>query len=186
MNAFNRFIMLVIAILLIVVPVFLLLVAFGIIPSSVVSQYVNYDAAVQSLKSISTSSVTQGVRIIIAIIGVVLVLVALWLLLRELTFGRSVARGTVIDDTPGKETNLTAKAVKNLSEGAAREAGAISPSVSLESGGKPYTVLCSVRTAAESNYTQLASSVRENIKDALGRQKIPYEDVEVTVLGNAN
>lgn len=185
MNAFNRFVMLVVAILLIIVPVFLLLVAFGVIPSSVVSSYVNYDAAVQGLSGISTSSVTQGTRVIIAVVGVILILVALWLLLRELTFGRSVARGTVIDDTPGQETHLTAKAVKTLSEGAAREAGAVSPSVSLASDGKPYTVSCSVRAAAESNYAQLATQVRENIKETLGRQKIPYEDVEVTVMGSA-
>lgn len=186
MNAFNRFIMLIIALLLIVVPVFLLLVAFKVVPSGAVSSVVNYDAAVQGLSSISVSSVTTATRIIIALVGLIVALVALYLLLRELTFGKSVARGTTIDDTPGRETRLTAKAVKSLSEGAAREAGAVSPSVSLASDGKPYTVSCNVKAAADGNYAQLATQVRENIKDTLGRQKVPYEDVEVTVLGSAS
>jgi hypothetical protein len=81
---------------------------------------------------------------------------------------------------------LTAKAVKSLSEGAAREAGAVSPSVSLASEGKPYNVYCDVRAPEDSNYTQLATQVRENIRDALGRQKVPFKDVEVTVLGRAS
>ena len=186
MNGFNRFIMLLIAILLIVVPVFLLLVAFGVIASNVVSSYVNYDAAVQALSGISASSITQGTRIIIAVVGALVVLISLYLLLKELTFGKSVARGTTIDDTPGHETRLTAKAVKSLSEGAAREAGAESPSVSLASDGKPYSVHCNMRAPEGGNYTQLATQVRENIREALGRQKIPYEDVEVTVLGRAS
>ena len=186
MNGFNRFIMLLIAILLIVVPVFLLLVAFGVIASSVVSGVVNYDAAVQGLSGISTSSVTQGARIIIAIIGVIVLLIALYLLLKELTFGKTLARSTTIDETPGRETRLTSKAVKSLSEGAAREAGAVSPSVSLTSDGKPYNVYCNMRASEDGNYTQLATQVRENIRDALGKQKVPFEDVEVTVLGRAS
>ncbi len=185
MNGFNRFIMLLIAILMIVIPVFFLLVGFGVIASSVVSNYVNYDAAVQGLSSLSTSSVTQGARIIIAIIGVLIVLIALYLLLKELTFGSSVARDTTIDETPGQETRLTAKAVKSLSENAAREAGAVSPSVSLASDGKPYSVFCDVKAGENSNYTELATQVRENIRNALGSQKVSYEEVQVTVLGRA-
>jgi dolichyl-phosphate-mannose--protein O-mannosyl transferase len=92
MNGFNRFIMLLVAILLIVIPVFLLLVAFGVIASSAVSSIVNYDAVVQGLSGVSTSSITQGARIIIAVIGAIVVLIALYLLLKELTFGKTLAR----------------------------------------------------------------------------------------------
>ncbi len=81
---------------------------------------------------------------------------------------------------------MTAKAVKSLSEGAAREAGAVSPSVSLSSDDDSYNVHCNVRAPEDSNYTQLATQVRENIRDSLGRQKVPFEDVEVTVLGRAS
>jgi hypothetical protein len=80
---------------------------------------------------------------------------------------------------------LTAKAVKSLSENAAREAGAVSPSVSLASDGKPYSVFCDVKAGENSNYTELATQVRENIRNALGSQKVSYEEVQVTVLGRA-
>jgi hypothetical protein len=173
--------MILISLLLIAVPVLLLLVAFGIISSQVVEQYTGYSAAVDFLGGLSVANIGPQARIIAAIVGVLVTLVALLLLLRELTFGRVVARNTVVDDSPGAETLITASAVKALSEGAAREVGATSPSVSLAQGRPAYEVYCGIGVPASSNYTELAARVRENIRKALESQNVPVKDVEVTV-----
>ncbi len=184
MNAFNRFIMLIIALLLIAVPVLLLLIAFGVLSAQLVDQYTNYSGAVSALSNLSPSSLGGGnTGIIIGIVGLLVALIALLLLLRELTFGRRVVRSTLIDDTPGRETTITAKAVKTLAEGAAREAGAVSPSVSLTSDDRPYLVSCKIKVPPTSNYTQLATRTRENIRQVLEGQSVPVKDVEVTVQG---
>lgn len=185
MNAFNRFIMLIIALLLIAVPVLLLLIAFGVLSAQLVDQYTNYSGAVIALESLSPSSLGGSTGIIIGIVGLLVALIALLLLLRELTFGRRVARSTLIDDTPGRETTITAKAVRTLAEGAAREAGAVSPSVSLTSDDRPYLVSCKIKVPPTSNYTQLATRTRENIRQVLEGQSVPVKDVEVTVQGTA-
>jgi len=186
MNAFNRIVMLLIALLLIAVPVLLLLVAFGVLSANVVDQYTGYRAAVGALEGLSPSSFGGRGRVILGIVGLIVALLALLLLLRELTFGRRVARSTRIDDTPGKETTITARAVKALSEGAAREAGAVSPSASLTSEGEPYLVSCRIQAPPSSNYTQLATRVRENVRSVLESQNVPVKDVEVTVQGSAS
>jgi hypothetical protein len=123
---------------------------------------------------------------VIALVGALLALVALLLLLRELTFGRRVARNTTMDETPGKETRITAGAVKALAEGAAREAGAESPSASLASDDRSYLVSCTIRIPPSGNYTEVASRTRENIRKVLEDQGVPLEDVEVTVQGSAS
>ena len=123
MNAFNRFILLVVALLLIVVPVLLLLMAFGVIPAGLVAQYTGYNAALRALGGLSGSVFTTVVRAIIAIVGALVALIALLLLLRELTFGRRVARSSVMDDTPGRETVITAGAVRTLAGGAVSAIG---------------------------------------------------------------
>jgi hypothetical protein len=97
-----------------------------------------------------------------------------------------VARSTVMDDTPGKETVITASAVKALTEGAAREAGAESPSASLTSDDRSYLVSCSIQASPSDNYTELATRTRENIRRVLGDQGVPVKDVEVTVQGTAS
>jgi len=184
MNALNRIVMLILAVLLVAIPVLILLTAFGVISATVVNQYTGYRGAVGALGGLS--AITPGVRTIIALAGALLALIALLLLLRELTFGRRVARNTTIDDTPGKETRITASAVKALAEGAAREAGAYSPSASLASDERSYQVSCRIQAPPSGNYTEVASRTRENIRRVLEDQGIPLEDVEVTVQGSAS
>ncbi|HEY6581862.1 MAG TPA: hypothetical protein VIZ60_12120 [Rubrobacter sp.] len=186
MNAFNRLILLILALLLLVVPVVLLLIAFRAIPADVVNQYTGYRAAAQALGNISTSSLATGVRTVIAIVGALIALIALLLLLRELTFGRRVSRSTVMDDTPGRETVITANAVKTLAESAAREVGAESPSVSLATDKEFYVVSTGIQVPHSDNYTELAARARENIRRVLGDQGVPVKDVEVTVRGTAS
>lgn len=186
MNAFNRIVMLIIALLLIAVPVLLLLVAFGVISADVIDAYTGYRSGLEALGNLSISDFTNPVRIVLAVVGVLVALIALLLLLRELTFGRRVARSTVMDDSPGKETVITASAVKALAEGAARGAGAESPSASLTSKDRDYLVSVGIRVPPSGNYTELATRTRENIRRVLGEQGVPVRDVEVTVQGTAS
>jgi hypothetical protein len=186
MNAFNRLIMIIIALLLIAIPVLLLLVAFGVISAEVIDAYTGYRSTLNALGNLSISDFTGSVRAVIAIVGLLVAILALLLLLRELTFGRRVARSTVMDDTPGKETVITASAVKALTEGAAREEGAESPSASLTSDDRSYLVSCSIRVPASGNYTEIATRTRENIRRVLSEQGVPVKDVEVTVQGTAS
>jgi len=185
-NAFNRLILLILALLLFAVPVVVLLVFFGVVPAAVVDQYTGYRGAAQAIGGISASDLTTGTRTIIAIVGALLALVALLLLLRELTFGSRVSRSTVMDDTPGRETVITASAVKTLAESAAREVGAESPSASLSSAKDSYVVFTGIQVPHSDNYTELAARVRENIQRVLRDQGVPLKDVEVTVRGSAS
>lgn len=186
MNALNRIIMLIIALLLIIVPVLLLLVAFQIIPTGLAETYTRYQTGLDLLGSLSESAFDQRVRTIVGIVGGLVVLVSLLLLMRELTFGRSRVRNTVIQDTPGKEIKVTASAVRALAEAAAREAGAISPSVALRSNKRAYTVFCGVQAPRATNRSQIASRARENIRQALESQNVPVRDVEITVQGTSS
>lgn len=186
MNAFNRIVMLIITLLLIAVPVLLLLVIFGVIPADVANQYTGYRNAADALGNFSSSAFTSGVRVVIAVAGALLALVALLLLLRELTFGRRVARNTTLDETPGKETRITAGAVRALAEGAAREVGAVFPSASLASDDRSYLVSCGIQVPPSGNYTELATRARSNIRRVMEEQNVPIQDVEVTVRGSAS
>ena len=192
MNAFNRIVMLIIALLMVVIPVLLILVALKVIPAGLIDQYTGYRSGLQALGGLSASAFNTTARAILAIVGVILALLALLLLLRELTFGKRVSRSTVMDDTPGRETVITASAVKALSEGAAREAGAESPSVSLATEGssddrrRPYAVACNVRVPPSGNYTEIATRTRDNIRRTLENQGVPVSNVEVTVQGTAS
>ena len=186
MNVFNRIVMLIVALLLIAVPVLLLLVCFGVIQAEMVDAYTGYQSGLEALGNISLSDLTNSVRVVIAIVGLLVALIALLLLLRELTFGRRVARSTVMDDTPGRETTITASAVKALTEGAARDTGAESPSASLTSEERSYLVSCSIQAPPSGNYTELATRTRENIRRVLEEQGVPVGDVEVTVQGTAS
>ena len=185
MNVFNRLILLILALLLLVVPILLLLITLGVIPADLVNQYTGYRGAVNALGNVS-SSLSTGVRTVIAIVGALVALVALLLLLRELTFGRRVSRSTVMDDTPGRETVITSNAVKTLAESAAREVGAESPSVSLASEKDSYVVYTGIQVPHTDNYTELAARARENIQRVLGDQGVPLKDVQVTVRGSAS
>ena len=82
MNAFNRIVMLIIALLLIAVPVLLLLVAFGVVSEDLIDAYTGYRSAVESLGNLSLSDITGTVRVVIAIVGLLVALIALLLLLR--------------------------------------------------------------------------------------------------------
>jgi hypothetical protein len=184
-NAFNRLILLILALLLVAVPVLLLLINLGVIQADVIDQYTGYRGAVQALGDFQASSLTTGARVVIAVVGALMALIALLLLLRELTFGRRVSRSTVMDDTPGRETVITANAVKTLAESAAREVGAESPSASLASEGNSYVVFTGIQIPSSDNFTELAARARENIRSVLGDQGVPVKDVEVTVRGTA-
>jgi hypothetical protein len=182
MNSFNRIVMLIIALLLIAIPVLILLVAFGVLSVEVINAYINYRSALRALGNLSISDFTGSVRIVLAIVALLVALIALLLLLRELTFGRRVARSVVMDDTPGSETVITASAVRALAEGAAREVGAESPSASLTSKDGSYLISCNIQVPPSGNYTELATRTRENIRRVLGDdQGVPVEDVQVTV-----
>ncbi|HZC18905.1 MAG TPA: hypothetical protein VE225_04275, partial [Rubrobacteraceae bacterium] len=138
------------------------------------------------------SSVSEGnlevdprVRPLAGIVGFLVALVALLLLLRELTFGRPIARKTFVDDTPGRETAVTAQAVRRLAEGAAREVGAISPTCYLASEKRRYNVSCNIRVPRAGDFTELAARSQQNIRRVLEEQRVPVRDVEVTVQGTA-
>lgn len=186
MNAFNRIVLLILALLLFAVPVLILLIAFGVIPADVVNQYTGYRGAIGALGGFSASALSTTARVVIAIIGALLALIALLLLLRELTFGRRVSRSTVMDDTPGRETVITANAVRTLAESAAREVGAESPSASLASHDREYVVFAGIQVPPSDNYSELAARTRENIRRVLEDQRVPVKDVEVTVRGTAS
>ena len=186
MNAFNRLILLIIALLLIAVPVLLLLVAFGVISAGLLAQYTGYNAALQAISGLSSSVFTTAVRTIIAVVGALVALIALLLLLRELTFGRRLSRSTAMDDTPGRETVITAGAVKTLVDGAAREAGAQSPSTSLSSEKGAYNVSSRIKVPESGNFTEVATRTRENVRRVLDEQGVPFRDIEVTVQGTAS
>ena len=91
-----------------------------------------------------------------------------------------------MDDTPGRETVITANAVMTLAESAAREVGAESPSASLASDKDSYVVFTGIQVPHPENYTELAARARENIQRVLRDQGVPVKDVEVTVRGSAS
>ena len=183
MNALNRLILLIVALLLVAVPVLLLLMNWGFIQADVVDQYTGYRGAVRAIGDFQASTLTTAARVVIAVVGALVALIALLLVLRELTLGRRVSRSTVMDDTPGRETIITANAVKTLAESAAREVGAESPSASLASDGNSYVVFTGIQVPSSDNYTDLAARVRGNIQRVLQDQGVPLKDVEVTVRG---
>ncbi|MBV9454648.1 MAG: hypothetical protein JOZ19_11095 [Rubrobacter sp.] len=184
MNALNRLLMLIIALLVVTVPVLLLLVGFSVIPAEEIDEYTGYRNTLDALSVLSVSDITPRVRIVAGIIGALVALVALFLLMRELAFGRPVARKALVDDTPGRETTITAHAVRRLAEGAAREAGAVSPNCYLASKDRGYHVSCNLRVPDRSqNFAELAARAQKNIQDVLEEQRVPVKDVEVTVQG---
>ncbi len=185
MNAFNRLIMLLIALLLIAVPVLLLLIGFGILPANQISPY--YRPTLESLGGLaSVFSYDAGARTVVGLIGILVFLVALFLLLKEIPLGRRIARSTLIEEEPGRETAITSGAVRQLAEAAAREAGADSPTCRLATEKRSYDVACDIRVPGSQNFTELATRARDNIRRALEGQQVPVRDVEVTVQGTAS
>jgi hypothetical protein len=96
-----------------------------------------------------------------------------------------LARRAVVERELGKETALTATAVRHLAEGAAREAGAASPTCYLASERGRYEVSCRIRVARPRNFTETATRARDNIRRVLEEQRVPVKGVEVTVQGTA-
>ena len=186
MGAFNRTVMLIIALLLIAVPVLLLLIGLtNVLPEQRINSY--YRVPLDGFgNAVQNFDFGQGVRAVIAGIGLLLTLVAGYLLLRELTFGRPFAKRAIVERELGKETALTATAVKHLAEGAAREAGAASPTCNLASERGRYEVSCRIRVPQTRNYTETATRARDNIRRVLEEQRVSVKDVEVTVQGAAS
>ena len=185
MNALNRLFMILVALLMIVIPVIMLLVAFGVISAALINQYTNYQGALSALGNLSVSDFSQQVLTIAGIVSALVALIAFILLLRELSFGRRVAKNAIVEDTPGQETVITSSAIKTLVEGAARRAGAASPKVTLESTGQSYNVDCRITVPVSNgfNFTELASRTRESIQEAMERYSVSYKEVEITVQG---
>ncbi len=182
MDALNRLIMLVIALLLIAVPVLLLLIGYGYLPIRDIDR-----GALDALgRLLSVSDFDIRAQVVIGLIGALVTLVALLLLLREIPLGRRVARKAIIEDEPGRETAITAGAVRRLAENAAQEVGAVSPSCYLASKKGGYAVACNIQIPRTQNFTELATRTRENIRRALEDQQVPVRDVEVTVQGTAS
>ena len=90
------------------------------------------------------------------------------------------------DSAPASLAAPSASAFTALAEGAAREVGAESPSVSLTSKDRRYLVSVGIRVPPSGNYTELATRTRESVRKVLGEQGVPAEDVEVTVQGTAS
>jgi hypothetical protein len=178
--------MLVIALLLIAVPVLLFLVGFRILPAEQVHAYVPYRGALDALDALAAFSFDAGARTLTAVVGILVALAALFLLLREVPLGKRVARKTLIEETPGREVAITAGAVRRFAEAAAREVGADSPTCSLATEKRRYDVACDIRVSRSQNFTELAASVRDNIRRVLEEQQVPVKDVEVTVQGTAS
>jgi len=184
-NFFNRLVMLIIALLLIAVPVLLLLVGLGILPANQISPY--YRPVLGSLGNLaSVFSYDAGARTVVGLIGLLVFIVALFLLLKEIPLGRRISRRVLIEDEPGRETAITAGAVRQLVEAAAREAGAASPTCRLATERRSYEVSCDIRVPRSQNFTELATRTRDNIQRALEEQQVPVRDVEVTVQGTAS
>lgn len=187
MNGFNRLVMLILALLLIVVPVFLLLIGFGVLSADQANTYTNYRGGLDALSGISVSDFEDlTVKLIVGIVVALLTLLAGYLLLRELTFGRRLSRRALLEEEPGRETAITATAVRHLAEGAARESGAASPTCRLASDKNRYEVGCDIRVPASGNFTEIGANSRDNIRRVLEEQQVPLKDVEVTVQGTAS
>lgn len=183
MNVLNRLIMLVIALLLLGVPVLLLLIAFGLLPAGPLS------GAAGALGNLPQAIENAGsqTRVIAGVASALVAILALVLFLRELAvLIPQTASILFVNREAGRETRITPKAVKALTEGAAQEAGALSPSASLASRRDEYNISCRIRAASTSDVSELAAQTRDNIQRVLESQDVPVRDVEVTVQGTTS
>lgn len=183
MNAFNRLVMLILALLLILVPAGLLLVGFGVISTQVANTYTGYQSAASALGGFSLSGVSANVRTIAGVASALVALIALILIFWELTPKRRPARQIILNREAGKETKITAKGVRSLAAGAIREAGGLSPNVSLSSRKRAYKVGCGITAPSSGNYTGVAERARDRVRQVLDEQGIPVSEIEITVEG---
>lgn len=176
MNFINRIIMIVLALALIVAPVALFLMILGILPASILQD------AVGALGTLPGAVSAAGQ--IVGVAGILLALVALVLLLLELRMKlRPKVKHLYVQRDAGRETRLTDKGATSLVEGAAREAGALSPKVSLKRFKKSYRFSCKISAPASADLTGLAAGVRQNIQRVLEYQEISARSVEVLLQG---
>lgn len=183
MNAFNRLVMLIIALLLIAVPVLLLLVSFGVLLADQVAAVTGYRVALDALDTLSAFSFDPGARFITGLVGILVALVAGYLAFKEIPLGRQIDRKAYIKETPGQEIAITAQAVRRLAEGAAQEVGAAAPKCYLASEKRRYDVSCNIRVPRSEDFADLAARTQGNIRRVLEEQQVPVNDVEVTVQG---
>lgn len=182
MNAFNRLVMLVIALLLIAVPVIMLLVVFGVLSADTVNTFTGYQVALESVGNfVESPSLTSQAQQLFGAACAVVALILLILIFRELAIGPRVDRTVFTSREPGRETRITAPAVLNLIEGAALEAGAEYTDPSVSSRGRNYRVSCGIGVPDRSNVAEVATRARDNIRETLESQEVPVTDVEVTV-----
>lgn len=183
MNGFNRFIMLIIALLAVILPALLLLLFFGVLSG----QQLGLGSITGALSGLPEANLTgQTARIILGVVGALILLISLLLIFRELVFGRPAAREVTVQDEPGKETVLTAQAVRHLAEASAREAGAVGPAVKLTKKRDRYDVACNVEAPTGANIAELATRTRENVTRVLEEQRVPVDEVEVMVRETAS
>lgn len=186
MNGFNRTVMLLLSLLLIAVPVFLLLVGYGVIPADLVNAYTGYRSWVPAIGEVFAQDLDARLRAIVGTAGLLLAILSLILLLRELTFGRPVAKKAIVDQTPRRETAVSPKAIKSLAGGAVREAGAVPTDCSLSSKKGAYIVSCGILVPDSENFAELAGRVKESVRRILESQNIPLREVEVIIEGTTS
>lgn len=176
MNHINRLIVIVLALLLIAAPVALLLIILGVLPASALQ------GAVGSLGSIPGAITVAGP--IIGIAGVVLALIALVLLLLQLRVKlRGKVKHVYLQRDAGKETWFTANGATSLVEGAAKEAGSLSPKASVKPYKKSYRFSCKIEAPSSVPLTELIAGVRHNIQRVLEYQEVSARSVEVILQG---
>ncbi len=102
MNALNRLIMLVAALLLVAIPVLLLLVAFGVIPTGVVDEYTGYRSGLRALGGLSVSDLGGSAETLARIAGVAVALVVFLVITIGAGAAALVAIGVVVGYFVGK------------------------------------------------------------------------------------
>lgn len=185
MNALNRLLMILLSLLMIGIPIVILLTGLGIIPGSSLNSIFGYNNALTGLPRMSRSDVSSA-AIWVGIAGIVIGLVAIALILRELAFQPHIAHNSRIQDDPGSEVVITPRAVQHIVEGAVRDAGGVSPKISLNSKRNLYEISCEMLSPDADRLAEVAQRARESIQVALNSQTIPHEITSILVRGNSN
>lgn len=185
-DVFNRVFLLALALVLSVVPLALAAVASGLVPAGTVDSYTGYSAGLEALGGISGGLPTgTAARVALGVGGALLALIALILVLRELSPGGKRATRATLDDTPGKKTSISPSAVRSLAEVAARQSGTIEPKVGLDSKKGQYLVRCIMDTPRREGMAATGAAARDEIHRVLQSNDIPVRSVEVELRGTA-
>ncbi|ACZ43513.1 hypothetical protein Tter_2625 [Thermobaculum terrenum ATCC BAA-798] len=180
MNAFNRVVILLLALLVGAASLLLLLVNFGVISPSDLNYYTGYRSAVDAFSRLSPQGVSPASRAIIAIVALVVAVIGLALLLRELSVVRN-PREVVVDDTPGRELRISSGAVAKLAGQAARAAGASSPRVSLRWHRGAFEVRCDVACPMGIKLADYGEGIKTRVTQELQLQRVPVRRVLVVL-----